>query len=457
MDERVHPPVRVVLIITDIFPPLAGAGVKRILKFAKFLPEYGWSPVVLTADNESFLPLDSSLTAEIPPGTSVFRTYTMESLFQSNNNRDQGHGSPAAHAEPRAGRSKASGFSHGVYKALGQFLKVPDSRILWLPWAVLNGVRICRKKRVDVVMATGPSFTNFLIGGLVKRLAAKPLLLDVRDAWLADPTRVFPKSYLRWIDSRCERFALNSADRVITTNPSVTRDFAERYSRYPAKVFDTVYNGYDRDDFALLSSTPQASFDKFAIIHTGRLYAERTPRYFLKALGLALKKNPEMRHRARVVFVGSCETFADGKCVQDYVNEFELGNVVELAGRVSRRQSLEFQMQANLLLLLIGIVPSAQAMTYGISGKLFDYMCWQKPIVTLANDGATRDLITRHRLGHVFSHEETEALSNHLVTAFQQHLIGQQATVPRPESFAQFDFRLLSGKLAGHLARMIEH
>ena len=36
------------LIITHKFPPIGGVAGMRMLKFAKYLPEYGWHPIVLT-------------------------------------------------------------------------------------------------------------------------------------------------------------------------------------------------------------------------------------------------------------------------------------------------------------------------------------------------------------------------------------------------------------------------
>ncbi|HMT12896.1 MAG TPA: glycosyl transferase, partial [Ignavibacteria bacterium] len=37
-----------VLIISYYFPPSGGPGVQRVLKFVKYLPEFGWQPIVLT-------------------------------------------------------------------------------------------------------------------------------------------------------------------------------------------------------------------------------------------------------------------------------------------------------------------------------------------------------------------------------------------------------------------------
>jgi len=50
-----------VLIITYYWPPAGGPGVQRVLKFAKYLPEFGWQPVILTAKNGDYLAINKTL------------------------------------------------------------------------------------------------------------------------------------------------------------------------------------------------------------------------------------------------------------------------------------------------------------------------------------------------------------------------------------------------------------
>jgi hypothetical protein len=71
------------LIITYYWPPSGGAGVQRWLKFTKYLPEFGWQPVVLTVSPEdaSYPQIDESLAAEVSPEVNVFRTPSFE-LYQ---------------------------------------------------------------------------------------------------------------------------------------------------------------------------------------------------------------------------------------------------------------------------------------------------------------------------------------------------------------------------------------
>lgn len=62
------------LIVTYYFPPSGGPGVQRVLKFAKYLPEFGWEPIVLTVKDADYPARDESLLKEIPPAVRVYRT-----------------------------------------------------------------------------------------------------------------------------------------------------------------------------------------------------------------------------------------------------------------------------------------------------------------------------------------------------------------------------------------------
>lgn len=67
-----------VLIITYYWPPGGGAGVQRWLKFVKYLPQFGWSPIVYTPENGEMPVMDFSLKKDIPAGTEVLKTKIWE-------------------------------------------------------------------------------------------------------------------------------------------------------------------------------------------------------------------------------------------------------------------------------------------------------------------------------------------------------------------------------------------
>ncbi len=64
---------RKVLIITYYWPPSGGSGVQRWLKMSKYLPEFGWEPVIFTPENPDFDLKDESLLKEVNPHMEVIK------------------------------------------------------------------------------------------------------------------------------------------------------------------------------------------------------------------------------------------------------------------------------------------------------------------------------------------------------------------------------------------------
>ncbi len=66
--------MRRILIIAYHFPPDAAVGALRPLKFAKYLPQFGWEPWVLTVRPEYYESLDRSRLDEVRYPSKVFPT-----------------------------------------------------------------------------------------------------------------------------------------------------------------------------------------------------------------------------------------------------------------------------------------------------------------------------------------------------------------------------------------------
>src|SRR5512140_1822224 len=66
---------RKVLIIAYYFPPMGLSGVQRTVKFAKYLPKYGWKPTVLTVEPTGYYAFDETLLKEAEEaGVKIVRT-----------------------------------------------------------------------------------------------------------------------------------------------------------------------------------------------------------------------------------------------------------------------------------------------------------------------------------------------------------------------------------------------
>lgn len=440
------------LIVNYDFYPAGGAGIKRCLKFMKFLPEFGWDCIVLTVKKGNHALIDESLLHEVQPCSRIYRAFTFETVFKKNKYlKNKGKLNVSINNSIRV---IPANVLNKIYEYLGRLLKIPDSRTLWMPAALNAAVRISRREKFDAIYATGPTFVNLILGGIIKKFTGKPLISDFRDAWISDPMLTSNRKYLRKINAYLEKFVVLNSDRVVSTNPFVTHDFKCRFSYCENSKFHTIYNGYDIDDYNFLGDNDKYCCkkpDKFTIVYTGRLYGERTPKYFLEALRAAIEEKPRMRACVQVIFVGSHERHLDGKTIEDYIEDNKLNDVIKLTGYVNRGESLRYQMDAHVLLLLIGIVPESKGLTYGLSGKVFDYIISGKPILTLANGGATREFIMNNEVGEVFYHEDFVGIKNYLYRAFENWKKETAETSNNMQKFKNFDFRFLTKKLSEHL------
>ncbi|MBL7970684.1 MAG: glycosyl transferase, partial [Prolixibacteraceae bacterium] len=150
-----------VLIITYYWPPSGGAGVQRWLKFAKYLPEFGWQPVILTVDPKyaSYPQRDESLLAEIDDRCLVYTTRSFElyDLYKLISGKKE---------VPYGGFANESkgGLLQPVFKFLrGNFL-LPDPRKGWNKFALKKAVELIRQFNIDTVITTSPPHSTQLIG-----------------------------------------------------------------------------------------------------------------------------------------------------------------------------------------------------------------------------------------------------------------------------------------------------
>ena len=52
---------------------MGGGGVQRSVKFVKYLPQFGWVPTVVAADDTYYWARDDTLLDDIPPDVEVRR------------------------------------------------------------------------------------------------------------------------------------------------------------------------------------------------------------------------------------------------------------------------------------------------------------------------------------------------------------------------------------------------
>ncbi|MGI9174359.1 MAG: glycosyltransferase, partial [Rhodothermales bacterium] len=144
-----------VLFVTYYFPPSGGSGVQRALKFAKYLPHFGWEPTILTVrpEDAAYPDLDATLSRDVPPGLRVERTRAWD---------------PYALYARLQGKVKSEtvgvGFvGEGTMNRTQRFARwlranvfLPDARVGWVPFALCRGSTLLEDGSYDAILTTGP-------------------------------------------------------------------------------------------------------------------------------------------------------------------------------------------------------------------------------------------------------------------------------------------------------------
>ena len=136
---------------------------------------------------------------------------------------------------------------------IGQIFFIPDSKIRWKKKALRKIDEIWKKyEGFNLVFATAPPYTDFLIGQEVKKKYGIPLVIDYRDAWVDSKVlNFYPTPYHKLSNIKKEKKVLQDANKVITTNRRVKEMLISRYGNVDYNDAKILPHGYDSEDFEL--------------------------------------------------------------------------------------------------------------------------------------------------------------------------------------------------------------
>lgn len=325
----------------------------RTEKFAKYLPKYGWHPIILRLKNPGLFgsvrkECDKLHDVEVHPCWNIL------------------------HLEIPAGALRRLGLNW-------RLIALPDIYVGWIPMALRKGMEILNKDDIDVIYASSPSESSAIVGAILKKKTGKPLVVDMRDAWTLNPfSTSYPTPLHKRIDRYMEKRVLESCDQLITVTNSIKEDYLAIYPWLEEKT-TVIRHGFDADDFPG-NCKP---FDKFTITYTGAFYGIRYPELFLAGLQKALDENRIPRDDINVMFVGSKR-----KELSKMVEHFALDDVIACTSRVPHKEAVEYTCKSHLLLL---VEP-----TNSVTSKIYDYLATGNPILGIVPQGELEQLIRRY-------------------------------------------------------------
>jgi glycosyltransferase involved in cell wall biosynthesis len=436
---------RRVLIVAYYFPPSGGPGVQRVLKFVRYLPDFGWDPAVLTVSGADYPARDESLLAEIPESVPVVRTSIPEPYDLYRMLTGKKKGTPVdVNVNYAAGR-RVTVKERAAQWVRGMFF-IPDARAGWLLTGVRPGAELARRFGADLVYSSSPPYTCALLGRAVARRARVPWVPEFRDPWtgfLSAPRRPEPaKSFER----RLERGVYRDAPRVVVAWRGIADDFTGKYPAEDASKFRLVPNGYDPED---LEGIPPKSNPRFTVVYTGSMYGVRNPDTFLRAAGELLAAGRMDPERVRLRFVGRF-----GEEVRAMFRRPEVAAVTEEVPYVPHAESVAEIQGAHALLLVVDDVAGSEGI---VPGKVFEYIGARRPLLALAPEGAVAELVRRTAAGRVLARDDVGAIAEALAALYEEWLrTGTTAFAGHEDEVKRLSRRERTRDLAGLFDEVLE-
>jgi glycosyltransferase involved in cell wall biosynthesis len=416
------------LIVSYSFPPVGGAGVARVTKLAKFLPEHGVTPAVLTVSNPSVPVMDSSRERDLPPGTEVVRVRTFEPGYAAKKVAWKADAGAAPTLKQRATR-----FAAGIAKQL----LVPDPQILWQPAAQLALAKRLAQGRDDVVFVSGPPFSQFLLAPLAHARNVG-VVLDYRDEWHTyRHTYEMMGSLGARIGDPLETMLVRSAHAITTATDAFRTNLLSRFRFLdPARV-TAIPNGYDPDDFPPHLDSPAQG--RLRITYAGTVFKLTSLQGLLSAVRKVHEREPALAKKLEVRILG--------RIVDTELGFFEgtesLG--VTRVGYVPHDQVARELSASHIVLCALDDVPGAERI---YPAKVFELMYLGRPCLTLAPEGALADLVRETKMGPVIAPRDVEGIAAWLVARLHEAERGTVQVKAKAEGIEPYHRRAEAGRFA---------
>ncbi|PID30108.1 MAG: hypothetical protein CSB55_00355 [Candidatus Cloacimonadota bacterium] len=420
-----------VLVVTYYWPPAGGPGIQRILKFVKYLRDFGFEPVILTVKNGDYPVKDGELFSEIPSVLKIYKMFIPEpySLYKKFMGIDQKSGFDKGTVF--GGRKKS--FKHKIVDFIRANIFVPDAKSFWIPGGILKGIRIVKKEKCSAVISTSPPYSAGVIASGVSFFTGIPWIFDCRDPWGSYQNK---KMRIRFAD-KFDDFLKNFCSSVCFKQTLAWKGIKKSF---PCSGDKDVWipNGFD---FDLPRAYVKPESNKFDLVYAGSFYTRRYPARFTEILKEIIKENSFIRDNLRLCFIGRIDEESKASFRKNFPCD-----MLSFESYVPHNILTEKLKSASALWIVMDDLPEAKDI---VAGKTCEYLGYMKPILAcLPENSETEKIIAETGSGvriPVENKEETERLLTGIMKALEE---GKSPMKFNHEKISAYHRRFLTERLA---------
>lgn len=384
-----------VLFITYYWPPSGKASLHWPVAISGHLPKYGWEPIILTVEKESFTQKDYSLLSQIDPNLKVIKTPVFEvfNLYK----RFIGKNKNESLSVSEVMKVKGAGIKQRISMWIRMNLFVPDARITWYPTAVKYGkkslIEYLDNSALDAIISIGTPHSSHLIGRKLADYFKTRHIPFFSDPWttISYYEKFKRNKYATKADKYFEEKILRDSWKTIFVTQSTAQEYEYLYPFLKNKT-NVLYWGYNESDFKKFDAIAQVKKDEKVILHSGNLFDYQNPKYFWKMI----KTQIENGNKLRIKFTGTI-----GSSINKSIKDAGLENHTEILGALPYDEFLVQLKNADYFL----------ACSYNkkhIPGKIFEYLRMGKPIIAFCDENEELgNILTSANAGMLFKYSDS--------------------------------------------------
>lgn len=446
-----------VLIIAYDFPPTRTGGVYRTVKFAKYLPAFGWQPIILTVKNYPREFMDETLLDQLQPETLIKRAYSWEpirlekalfkKLFAKTSQPDASSG--VSDPEKRKSRTMLLSLIRKYLLSplswlTRSFIYIPDEKIGWLPMALYKGLKTIRREKIDLIFSTSPPETNHIVALFLKLITGKPWVADFRDPWTDNSLRPdFPRVRIKY-ENWLERTVVRRADVIVHVGDGLARMAREKFADVPPEKHHIITNGFDEADFEGLDAGEIFERNKTTyldLVNIGTIYERSAFEYFLRGFEKALASG-KIGNNVRITFVGDVIPMWRQVLARQPFKDH-----VDLLGLKSHGETIRLMMAADVL-LLISFAADERTRDKIITGKIFELIRTGRPVFMIGWKGECSEIVEKSGLGKYVPCDDVDMISKNIIDYYEKKVNGELGrTTPHWDYINRFERKDLTGAL----------
>lgn len=344
-------------------------------------------------ENPNYLKTDESLLQEVSNDITILKTPVTEvSKFAF-----------------RPKKTTTTGVANATNNKLLSFIRgnffTPDAKVLWVKPSVEFLTDYLTENPVDVIISTGPPHSMHLIAQQLIESFDIPWMADLRDPWtdLYYNKEFFQLGFAKRKNKRFEEKVLKSADVVVT----VGNELKKYFERFNSNV-EVIPNGFDdeveHDKEIKLSQ-------KFSLSYIGLLPKSSLPANLLMAIQCLIDENSDFKNDIELNFIGDIH-----ESVSALIHELQLSNYTNFFGYVPHKEAIKYQKSAQVLLVLI---PNVNGNKGIITGKVFEYMAANRPILALGPiNGDLQSILTNSNAGTIIDYDDYVKIKSVLIELY---------------------------------------